>query len=88
MGVLDIAGFEKFMFNTFAQIPAKTTPAILKPPYFVLEQKEYMREGITWVSVEFGMHLAACIDLFEKPIGIVLILEEETIYPKANVQTY
>ena len=55
---------------------------------FVLEQEEYMREGITWVSVDFGMDLAACIDLFEKPMGILPILEEETIYPKASDQTF
>merc|ERR1712168_763939 len=55
---------------------------------FVLEQEEYMREGITWVSVDFAMDLAACIDLFEKPMGILPILEEETIYPKASDQTF
>merc|ERR1712168_1510177 len=55
---------------------------------FVLEQEEYMREGITWVSVDFGMDLAACIDLFEKPMGILPILEEETIYPKASDATF
>ena len=47
-----------------------------------------MREGITWVSVDFGMDLAACIDLFEKPMGVLPILEEETIYPKASDQTF
>ena len=49
---------------------------------FVLEQEEYMREGIEWEAVDFGMDLAKCIDLFEKPMGILPILEEETIYPK------
>ena len=41
-----------------------------------------MREGIEWEAVDFGMDLAKCIDLFEKPMGILPILEEETIYPK------
>ena len=49
---------------------------------FVLEQEEYMREGIVWVTCDFGMDLAACLELFEKPMGILPILEEETIYPK------
>ena len=55
---------------------------------FVLEQEEYMREGIVWVTCDFGMDLAACLELFEKPMGILPILEEETIYPKASDQTF
>merc|ERR1712110_708378 len=55
---------------------------------FVLEQEEYMRERIEWVSVDFGMDLAKCINLFEKPMGILPILEEETIYPKASDETF
>ena len=51
---------------------------------FVLEQEEYMREGIEWEAVDFGMDLAKCIDLFEKPMGILPILEEETVYPKVG----
>ena len=54
---------------------------------FVLEQEEYMREGIVWVTCDFGMDLAACLELFEKPMGILPILEEETIYPKASDET-
>ena len=33
---------------------------------FVLEQEEYEREGITWVFIDFGMDLLACIELIEK----------------------
>ena len=47
-----------------------------------------MREGIEWEAVDFGMDLAKCIDLFEKPMGILPILEEETIYPKASDKTF
>ena len=46
-----------------------------------------MREGIVWVTCDFGMDLAACLELFEKPMGILPILEEETIYPKASDET-
>ena len=53
---------------------------------FVLEQEEYMREGIVWVSVDFGMDLAVCIDLFEKPMGILPILEEKPSTPRPLVQ--
>ena len=33
---------------------------------FVLEQEEYKKEGIDWEFVDFGMDLAACIELMEK----------------------
>jgi myosin heavy subunit len=33
---------------------------------FVLEQEEYKREGIDWAFIDFGMDLAACIELIEK----------------------
>lgn len=37
---------------------------------FVLEQEEYKREGIDWVFIDFGMDLAACIELIEKVINL------------------
>jgi len=37
---------------------------------FVLEQEEYQREGIEWAFIDFGMDLAACIELIEKVTGI------------------
>ncbi|MEQ2196136.1 hypothetical protein XENOCAPTIV_024791 [Xenoophorus captivus] len=33
---------------------------------FVLEQEEYKKEGIEWELIDFGMDLAACIELIEK----------------------
>ena len=92
IGVLDIAGFEIFDFNTLEQLMINFVNEKLQQYFnhhmFVLEQEEYMREGIEWVSVDFGMDLAKCIDLFEKPMGILPILEEETIYPKASDKTF
>ena len=38
--------------------------------------------------VDFGMDLQKCIDMFEKPMGILSILEEESLFPKANDQTF
>ncbi|KAK6293880.1 hypothetical protein J4Q44_G00362060 [Coregonus suidteri] len=51
---------------------------------FVLEQEEYKKEGIVWAFIDFGMDLAACIELIEKPLGIFSILEEECMFPKAS----
>ena len=53
---------------------------------FVLEQEEYVREGINWEMVDFGMDLQACITMFEKPMGILAILEEESLFPKVILQ--
>ncbi|CAF1201679.1 unnamed protein product [Didymodactylos carnosus] len=52
------------------------------------EQEEYKKEGIQWTFIDFGMDLQACIDLIEKPMGILSILEEECIVPKASDKTF
>ncbi|KAK6027930.1 myosin head, partial [Ostertagia ostertagi] len=51
---------------------------------FVLEQEEYAREGIQWTFIDFGLDLQACIELIEKPLGIISMLDEECIVPKAT----
>merc|ERR1711884_868564 len=38
--------------------------------------------------VDFGMDLQACIIMFEKPMGIWAILEEESLFPKATDKTF
>jgi myosin heavy subunit len=55
---------------------------------FVVEQEEYVKEGIDWVMVDFGMDLAAAIIMFEKPMGIWAILEEESLFPKATDKSF
>merc|ERR1719471_222117 len=60
----------------------------MKKANFVAEQEEYVAEGIDWAMVDFGMDLAACIVMFEKPMGIWAILEEESLFPKATDKTF
>jgi len=55
---------------------------------FVLEQEEYKREGIVWAFIDFGMDLIKTIELIEKKMGILSMLEEECIVPKATDKTY
>merc|ERR1719431_1565937 len=38
--------------------------------------------------VDFGMDLEATIQLMEKPMGLLAILEEETMFPKASDKTF
>merc|ERR1719374_101026 len=90
--VLEIAGFEIFEYNGFEQISINFVNEKLQQFFnhhmFVVEQEEYVKEGIDWVMVDFGMDLAAAIIMFEKPMGIWAILEEESLFPKATDKSF
>merc|ERR1719278_465399 len=92
VAVLDIAGFEIFEYNGFEQISINFVNEKLQQFFnhhmFVVEQEEYVKEGIDWVMVDFGMDLAAAIIMFEKPMGIWAILEEESLFPKATDKSF
>merc|ERR1711942_506764 len=90
--VLDIAGFEIFEFNGFEQISINFVNEKLQQFFnhhmFVVEQETYIGEGIDWQMVDFGLDLQACIVMFEKPMGLWAILEEESLFPKATDKSF
>merc|ERR1711883_46477 len=90
--VLDIAGFEMFDYNGFEQISINFVNEKLQQFFnhhmFVVEQELYQEEGLDVAMQDFGMDLIACIIMFEKPMGIWSILEEESNFPKATDKSF
>ncbi|KAF7273159.1 hypothetical protein GWI33_014109 [Rhynchophorus ferrugineus] len=79
-------------FNGFNQLCINYSNEKLQQFYnhytFILEQEQYKIEGVPWNFIDFGLDLQPCIDLIEKPMGILSILEEESMFPKATDQTF
>lgn len=96
IGILDIAGFEIFKKNSFEQLCINYTNEKLQQFFnhhmFVLEQKEYLKENISWKYIDFGNELKPTIELIEgspiKKTNIFSILNEECVIPKGDDKSF
>ncbi|XP_059431718.1 myosin-16 [Corylus avellana] len=92
IGVLDIYGFESFKTNSFEQFCINFTNEKLQQHFnqhvFKMEQEEYTKEEIDWSYIEF-VDNQDILDLIEKkPGGIISLLDEACMFPKATHETF
>uniref|UniRef100_A0A8B9L4C5 Myosin X, like 1 n=1 Tax=Astyanax mexicanus TaxID=7994 RepID=A0A8B9L4C5_ASTMX len=87
IGILDIFGFENFEVNRFEQFSINYANEKLQEYFnkhiFSLEQLEYNREGIRWEAIDW-MDNAECLDLIEKKLGMLALVNEESRFPKGT----
>ncbi|XP_061599184.1 unconventional myosin-X [Cololabis saira] len=87
IGILDIFGFENFKVNRFEQFNINYANEKLQEYFnkhiFSLEQLEYNREGVQWDAIDW-MDNAECLDLIEKKLGLLALVNEESRFPKGT----
>ncbi|KAM3604889.1 uncharacterized protein V6R79_017518 [Siganus canaliculatus] len=87
ISILDIFGFENFEVNRFEQFNINYANEKLQEYFnkhiFSLEQLEYNKEGLVWVDIDW-MDNGECLDLIEKKLGVLALMNEESHFPKAT----
>nr|XP_016848428.1 PREDICTED: unconventional myosin-X isoform X2 [Anolis carolinensis] len=90
IGILDIFGFENFEVNRFEQFNINYANEKLQEYFnkhiFSLEQLEYSREGLLWEDIDWTDN-GECLDLIEKKLGLLALINEESHFPQATDST-
>ncbi|XP_021114292.1 unconventional myosin-X isoform X2 [Heterocephalus glaber] len=90
IGILDIFGFENFEVNHFEQFNINYANEKLQEYFnkhiFSLEQLEYTREGLVWEDINW-IDNGECLDLIEKKLGLLALINEESHFPQATDST-
>ncbi|XP_059159220.1 unconventional myosin-VIIa-like isoform X2 [Physella acuta] len=96
IGILDIFGFEDFTknegSNSFEQacinLANEQLQFFFNQHIFYMEQEEYRKEEIDWSEIGF-VDNKPLLDLFlAKPIGLLSLLDEESLFPKGTDQSF
>jgi myosin heavy subunit/alpha-tubulin suppressor-like RCC1 family protein len=92
IGVLDIFGFEVFEKNSFEQLCINFANEKLQQFFtqhvFKKEVELYVSEGIDFSDINFTDNQPV-IDLIEKkPVGVLLLLDEQCLFPRSSDATF
>ena len=92
IGILDIFGFEHFEHNSFEQMCINLANEQLQFYFnqhiFMMELEEYKTEGINIRDVKFEDNKPLLEMFLGKPIGVLALLDEQCVYPKATDETF
>ncbi|EGD74581.1 myosin head [Salpingoeca rosetta] len=91
IGILDIFGFEHFDTNGFEQwcinLANEQLQHFFNQHVFTLEMEEYRKEGVDASDVTFLDNTPILNMYLEKPLGLLALLDEESVFPKASDST-
>eukprot|EP00928_Gymnodinium_smaydae_P099354 TRINITY_DN9454_c0_g1_i1.p1 TRINITY_DN9454_c0_g1~~TRINITY_DN9454_c0_g1_i1.p1 ORF type:complete len:946 (-),score=264.08 TRINITY_DN9454_c0_g1_i1:112-2949(-) len=92
LGVLDIAGFERFELNSLEQLMINLSNEHLQQQFnrtvFKIELEDTEREGVTMPNDIGFVDNADCLTLIDGKAGVLDLLDETMVVPRATNNTY